>query len=99
MKLLAALWSLHTISPLILALMLGDNLSSLAYIAFLLFGIGYLIQLGREAVKRNRSWIVWCPLGVVIPLWPILSFPVFYFVTRNDDQFIESKKRINKLNV
>jgi hypothetical protein len=84
MKLLGMLWALHVIS-LALVFTFDPSLVVVTSSAFIIFGLAYLIQLGREAVKRKRRWIVWCLLGVIIPLWPALSFPIFYLTTRNDE--------------
>lgn len=89
MRLLGILWALHVIS-LVLVFTLDPSMAAVTFSAFILFGLAYLIQLGREAVKRKRRWIVWCLLGVIIPLWPALSFPIFYLVTRNDENFSPS---------
>ena len=73
MKLLGVLWALHVIS-LVLAYTLNPDLTVTAMLAFIFFGIAYLIQLGREAVKRKRRWIVWSLLGVIIPFLAYIFF-------------------------
>jgi hypothetical protein len=84
LKLLTCLWLLHLVS-LISLYVLGSELDIATFLTALFFGLIYLVKLGREASKRGRRWIVWCLLGVFLPFWSPISYPIFLFVTRNDE--------------
>ena len=92
MKALGILWAIH-VSSIVMFLVIAsytDGEAASGPVAYLLlvhivFGLAYVIQLGREAVKRKRRWIVWCLLGFLVPFWHFMSFPIFYNVTRNDE--------------
>lgn len=67
-------------------LTLYSHVEAFKYVALLgaVFGISFLIQLGLEAHKRGRRWIVWCLFSFLYPIWPVFAYPIFVVVTRHD---------------
>ena len=89
MTALGTFWAIHLLAFVMLVVFSsepGSGLSNSLVGVVIVSAFAYLIQLGREAVKRKRRWIVWCGLAPIVPFWVALSFPIFYFVTRDDEQ-------------